>query len=136
MPMRKSIVSLNPLTDAFTIFVDELTPGVHDIRGEWVSIDIGDYAHAILGDEDKETRIRWIRETLQNPQEIRASHLRSKPDRENYINRIYEDDQDTIGIPFVVGVRRRPGKLDFRTAIIPTDAYLRNLRKGKLLWRP
>jgi hypothetical protein len=136
VPKRKSVVALNPSADALTIFVNELTPGIQDIRGEFVRIDIGDYAHAILGDEDKETRIRWIRETLQNPQEIRASHLPSKPDRENYINTIYESDQDAMGTSFVVGVRRQLGKLDFRTAVIPTEAYLRNLRNGKLLWRP
>jgi len=45
------------------------------------------------------------------------------------------DPGQALTIFQVVGVRRRVGKLDFRTAVIPTQAYLRNLRKGELLWR-
>lgn len=67
-----------------------------------------------------------------NPEEIRGSHLKSKLDRENYINTIYESEDDPAGMAFVVGVNRRRGRLDFRTAIIPTRAYLKNLRMGKM----
>jgi hypothetical protein len=136
MPKARSIVELNDPSEGFTIFVDELTPGMQEVRGQYVDIDVGDYAHAILGDEDKEARIHWIKETLVNPEEIRSSHLRSKPYRENYLNIIYESEDDPVGMPFVVGVNRRRGRLDFRTAIIPTHTYLKNLKKGKLLWRP
>ena len=96
--------------------------------------DIGDYVH-LMDDEERLERIRWIAETIVNPMEIRRGHLKSKPFREVYIAMIYESDEAAEGEPFIVGVDRKYGRLDFRTAMVPEPSYLRNIKKGELLWR-
>lgn len=89
----------------------------------------------IIDDEERLTRVRWIREALINPDEIRKGHLKSKPFREVYIATIYEDEQDVEGEAFIVGVDRRYGRLDFRTAMVSDPHYLKNVKKGKLIWK-
>ncbi len=132
--MNRRIISLNTSDEAFDLFQRLLTPVVVDVRGETVRIDIGDYVH-LMDDEERVQRIRWIRETLVNPLEIRRSHLKSEPFGEVYINTIYEDEGDLQGRPFVVGVERRAGVLDFRTAFVPHPQYLQKAKKGKLIWK-
>jgi len=133
MSKRRRIVSLNRVDESLALFNQMLIPFVIDVRGEGVYFDLGDYVH-LLDDEERLQRIRWIRETLVNPEEIRRSHLKSKPFREVYMATIYESEDDLTGEPFVVGVDRKFGRLDFRTALVPEAAYLRQLRKGQLLW--
>lgn len=132
--MGKRIVSLNTSDEAFDLFQQLLVPVVVDVREEAVRFDIGDYVH-LMDDEERVRRIRWIRETLVNPLEIRRSYLKSEPFGEVYINTIYEDEDDLQGRPFVVGVERRAGVLDFRTAFVPNLRYLEKVNKGKLIWR-
>lgn len=134
MPMGKPIVSLNTSDEAFDLFQQLLVPVVVDVRGEIVRVDIGDYVH-LMDDEERVRRIRWIRETLVNPLEIRRSHLKSEPFGEVYISRIYEGKDDLQGRPFVVGVERRAGVLDFRTAFVPRPQYLQKAKEGKLIWK-
>ena len=133
MSKHRRIVSLNRVDESLALFNQMLIPFVIDVRGEEVYFDLGDYVH-LLDDEERLQRIRWIRETLVNPEEIRRSHLKSKPFREVYIATIYESEDDLTGEPFVVGVDRKLGRLDFRTALVPEASYLKQLRKGRLLW--
>jgi hypothetical protein len=134
MVNKRSVVSLNRASEAFELFNRLLVPFVIDARGEKVYFDIGDYVH-LMGDEERLERIRWIAEAIVNPLEIRRGHLKSKPFREVYIAMIYESDEATEGEPFIVGVDRKYGRLDFRTAMVPESSYLRNIKKGELLWR-
>ncbi|GEM_PF-1454805 len=131
--LQARVVPLNHPAEAMGLFQQLLVPFIVEVRGERVYCDMGDYMH-LMGDREREVRIRWIYETLVNPQEIRRSHLKSKPFREVYIAFLREEERSEEVTPFVVGVDRRYGRLDFRTAFVPTPAYLRNLRRGRLLW--
>jgi len=130
---KRSIVPRNTTTEAFELFNHLLVPFVSDARGEKVYFDIGDYVH-LLDDEERLERIRWIAEAIVNPIEIRRGHLKSKPFREVYIAMIYESDEAVGEEPFIVAVDRKYGRLDFRTAMVPEPSYLRNVKKGELLW--
>ena len=134
MANRRSIVPLNTASEAFDLFNRLLVPFVIDARGEKVYFDIGDYVH-LMDDEERVARIRWIAETIINPMEIRRGHLKRKPFREVYIAMIFESDEAIEGEHFIVGVDRKYGRLDFRTAMVPEPSYLRNIKKGELLWR-
>ena len=134
MSKRKSVVPLNSENEAFALFSELLTPSVADVRGEIVFVDIGDYVH-LMQEEQRLERIRWILETLTNPEEIRKGHRKETPFREVYINTVYQSEHDTEGEPFIVGVNRRFQGLDFRTAFVPRPSYLAKVRKGRLLWK-
>jgi len=130
----KRVVSLNDIEEAFELFMALLVPSVIDVRGEEVGFDIGDYVH-IMDDEQRLERIRWIEATLVNPEEIRKGHLKEIPFREVYISTICRSEDDLQGQPFIVGVNRRYGGLDFRTAFVPKPGYLEQVKKGRLLWK-
>ena len=132
--MGKRIVPLNSIEDAFDLFMALLIPSVIDVRGEEVSFDVGDYVH-IMDEEQRLERIRWIKETLVNPEEIRKGHLKETPFREVYVSTIYRSKDDLQGQPFIVGVNRRYGGLDFRTAFVPKPGYLEQVQKGRVLWK-
>ena len=134
MVNKRSVVPLNTASEAFELFNRLLVPFVIDARGEKVYFDIGDYVH-LMDDEERLERIRWIAETIVNPMEIRRGHLKSKPFREVYIAMIHESDEAAEGEPFIVGVDRKYGRLDFRTAMVPDPSYFRNIKKGELLCR-
>jgi len=134
MTGKRRIVPLNSVSEAMTVFDELLIPYVTDVRRERVYCDIGDYVH-LMGDEERLVRIRWIYETIVRPQEIRRGHVKSKPFREVYIATVFEGVDDETGTPFIVGVDRRYGRLDFRTAMVPEIDYLQRVMKGKLLWR-
>jgi hypothetical protein len=134
MVSKHNVVPLNAASEAFELFNRLLVPFVIDARDEKVYFDIGDYAH-LMDDEERIERIRWIAETIVNPMEIRRGHLKSKPFREVYKATIYESKEAVEGEPFIVGVDRKYGRLDFRTAMVPEPSYLRNVKKGELLWR-
>lgn len=131
---RQRVVPLNSVEEAFALFNQLLVPSVTDVRGERVYFDVGDYVH-LMDDEERLCRIRWIREALIHPDEIRRSHLKSKPFREVYLARIFAGKDDLTGEWFLVGIDRRLGRLDFRTAFVPEPDYLKRVRRGKLLWR-
>jgi hypothetical protein len=130
---RKSIVSLNSVEEAFEKY-SELMPAVNDVRAEKIRFDLGSYTH-LLQYEGRVQYISWIKETLVNPEEIRQNFDRRFPFREIYINTVYESSDDPFGRPFIVVVDRRI-TLNFWTAFVPEESYLRKARKGKLLWRP
>ena len=131
----RSHVSLNDPNDAFVIFRDELTPSVTDVRGESVEIDLGDYAH-LWAHAEMSSRIRWIAETLRNPEEIRQHPDRRKRNREIYLNTVFTDGNDQIGEPHLVVVNRGLG-IRFWTSFVPDRSqYVERMRKGKLLWKP
>ncbi|MBI4532022.1 MAG: hypothetical protein HY709_10950, partial [Candidatus Latescibacteria bacterium] len=130
---QQRIVPLNHIEEAVILFTRLLVPVVIDVRGEPVFFDMGDYVH-VMDDSERLRRIRWIRETLTHPDEIRRSHLASKPFRELYVARIWESEDDQTGETFLVGVDRRFGRLDFRTAFVPMPSYLRQVREGRQLW--
>lgn len=134
MVNKRSVVPLNRTSEAFELFNRLLVPFIIDARDEKVHFDIGDYVH-LMDDEERLERIRWIAETIVNPTEIRRGHLKSKPFREVYIAMIYESNEAAEGEPFIVGVDRKYGRLDFRTAMVPELSYLRNVKEGELLWR-
>jgi len=131
---RKSIVDLNRTSEAFTLFMEMTISPVADARGETVEFEIGGYSH-IVDDEDLLRRLRHIRETLTNPEEIRRSHHRGMDFREVYINTFFERDEDEVGESFLVVIDRRPTPV-FWTCILPTQSYLRNVKRGRLLWSP
>lgn len=109
-------------------------PAITDVRKEGIDFDLGSYTH-LLDDEDRLRRIGWIRETLENPEEIRRDFVKEFPFREIYLNTVYESEEDRLGEPFLVVVDRRV-TLHFWTAFTPSERYLQKVRRGKLLWRP
>ena len=130
---QRRIVPLNRTEEALALFSQLLVPFVVDVRGEHISFDLGDYVH-LMDDEERCRRVRWIRETLTHPDEIRRSHRTSKPFREVYVARLFESEDDRVGEYFLIGVDRRFGRLDFRTAFVPEPSYLQQVREGRLLW--
>jgi len=128
---QRSVVSLNPIGEALARYA-ELMPGVVDVRGETVYFDLGSYAH-LTRKAERGRYIGWIRETLENPQEIRQDFDHRYSFRELYINSLCEDPND-LGRPFIVIVERRID-LYFWTAFVPDDGYLKKALKGRLIWR-
>ncbi|HID61325.1 MAG TPA: hypothetical protein EYP49_01060 [Anaerolineae bacterium] len=124
MRKRKSVVSLNSVEEAFEKY-SELMPAITDVRGGRVNFDLGSYTH-LIDDEDRLRRIGWIRETLENPEEIRRDFVKEFPFREIYLNTVYESEEDCTGEPFLVGVDRRVA-LHFWTAFTRRKV----LAKGK-----
>ncbi len=133
MKKRKSIVSLNSFEEAFEKY-SEFMPAITDVREEKINFDLGSYTH-LLDDEDRLRRIGWIRETLENPEEIRRDFVKEFPFREIYLNTVYESEEDRLGEPFLVIIDRRV-TLHFWTAFAPSERYLQRVKRGKLLWRP
>lgn len=133
MGHQRRTVPLNNVDEALTLFNQLLVPFVTDVRGEQVFFDIGDYVH-LIDDEERLCRIRRIQATLTDPDEIRRSHLKSKPFREVYLAHIFESEDDLAGEHFLVGVDRRLGRLDFRTAFVPEPFYLKRVTRGRRLW--
>lgn len=132
---KKSYVPLNDPAEAFLIFRDELTPELTEVRGGKVYIDLGDYAH-LWAHAEMSSRIRWIAETLKNPEEIRRHPNKSKPFREIYINTIFTHPADAVGEPHLVVIDRGL-QLRFWTSFVPEEeSYVVRMRKGKLLWKP
>jgi hypothetical protein len=132
---QRSQVPLNDPSDAFVIFRDELTPSIIDVRGEQVSIDLEDFAH-LWAHVEMLSRIRWIGETLRNPEEIRQHPNKNKRYREIYLNTVFTDENDQTGEPHLVVVHRGL-KLKFWTSFVPDrPGYVEQMRKGKLLWKP
>lgn len=136
MPKRKSIVPLTEPSEARQIFDAELGTGVTDVRGEPVRCDIGDFAHITLDHEEMPRRMRWIRETLTNPEAI-YRHYSGKLQRysEIYVNAIFESAEDEEGTPHVVMVDRQIGFLRLRTSFVPRGDYLESIEEGDLLWQ-
>lgn len=134
---RKTIVPLNDPRDSFELFREKLVPVIVDARGEKVEIDLGDYLHGVLDHPEMPSRINWIVETLQNPEEIRRHWDKRLPHREVYVNTIYQSEEDTEGELHIVVIDRRWGRLRFWTTFVPKDRerYYRLVRKGKLLWK-
>lgn len=95
--------------------------------------DLGSYDH-LLRYEGRIQYLSWIKETLENPEEIRQHFDKRLPFREIYISTVYESTDDPTGMPFLVIVDRRV-VLNFWTAFTPDEGHLRKFRRGKLLWK-
>ena len=132
MAKSRSIVPTNSEAEAFELFSNLLMPSVQEVRGEPVYFDLGGFTH-LQRRPDRLIFIRWIRETLQNPEEIRQD--RNRDHREIYINTIFEDEADEAGTAFVVVIDRRI-QLNFWTAFSPSSDYLARIKDGRLLWQP
>lgn len=80
-------------------------------------------------------RVRWISETLRNPEQIRRHRI--FPNREVYINTVFESADDERGTTHIVVVQREFGQLKLWTSFIPRnpERYLEQLERGELLWR-
>lgn len=136
---RKSIINHNSIGQAFTIFKDDLCPYIYEVRGKRVEIDFGDYDHIQRG-SDGETRlkrIRYIRETLCNPEEIRKSISSGRRGRvltEVYVNTIFSSESDKEGEPCLVIVEPRETYLRFKTFFIPDEKYSENVKRGEKIW--
>jgi hypothetical protein len=102
---RKSLVRLNAVADALSLYQTHLMPFVEDVRQQRIEFDLGSYVH-IVDDEELLARIMHVLETLVNPEEVRRSHHRSAPYREVYINTFYESDEDETSEPFLVVIDR------------------------------
>ena len=112
MPKRPGIVALNPASEAFARYY-ELMPAVTDVRGEEVAFDLGSYAH-FTRREGREQYVVWIRETLENPDEIRRDFDRRHPERELYLRRLRSDevaDEETFIVWLPVGSACISGQL-------------------------
>ncbi len=138
MVKTKSIVALNNPRDSFNLFNDKLVPGITDARGEEVEIDLGDYLHGVLDHPEIPSRVNWIVETLQNPEEIRRHWDKRLRHREIYVNTIYQSGEDTVGELHLIVVERRLGRLRFWTTFTPKDTvrYHKLIGKCELLWKP
>lgn len=134
MSKKLSIIPYNESDEAFGIFRKELIPWIIDVRGERVKVDAGDYAH-FMEHEYMLNRIRWIPETLKNPEEIRRDFHRHLPFREIYLNTIYSNKEDCLGSPLMIIVDRRHA-LKLWTSFIPRNDYIKRVKGGKLLWKP
>ncbi len=136
MPKPKSVVPLGEPSEARHVFDAELTGGVTDVRGETVRCDIGDFAHITLDHAEMPRRMRWIRETLTNPEAI-YRHYSHKLQRysEIYVNTIFESAEDEEGTPHVVLVDRHVDFLRLRTSFVPRWDYLESIAEGDLLWQ-
>lgn len=134
---RKSVVPQNDPDDSFKLFGEQLVPAIVDARGEEVSVDFGDYLHGILDHPEMPSRVGWIVETLQNPEEIRRHWDKRLRHREVYVNTIYQNEEDLIGEMHLVIVQRALGRLKFWTTFVPRDPekYRRLVRRGELLWK-
>ena len=132
----KSVVPLNNPNDALDIFKQELMPAVTDVRGEVVESDLGDFSHIALRHQEIPERMSWIRETLQNPEEI-WRHWQM-PAREVYVNTIFESDDDDEGTLHIVVIERRLLTLKLWTSFVPKfpDTYRERVERGDLLWQP
>jgi hypothetical protein len=134
---RKSTVPLNDPRGSFDLFNEQLVPAIVDTRGEKVEVDLGDYLHGVLDHPEMPSRINWIVETLQNPEEIRLHWDKRLPYREVYVNTIYQSEEGIDGEMHIVIVDRRWSRLRFWTTFVPRDRdrYSELVRKGKLLWK-
>jgi len=131
----KSVVALNEPDEALEIFKQELMPAVKDVRGELVACDLGDYVHIVLNHAEMAIRVRWIVETLRNPEQIRRHRI--FPNREVYINTVFESEDDEEGTMHIVVIQREVGRLKLWTSFIPRnpERYLNQLERGELLWQ-
>ncbi len=129
--MSRNFIELNSSQKAFDIF-KSLMPGIKDVRGVSIEFDFGSYSH-IADDRQILQRIRHIKSTLINPDEIRQSHHKGMQFREIYMSDFYEDEYDLHPEPFLVVADVRVMRR-FWTAILPTPGYLNNVKKGKLIW--
>ena len=134
---HRSNMSLNDPQGSFDLFKEKLVPAIVDARGEKVEVDLGDYLHGVLDHPEMPSRINWIIETLQNPEEIRRHWDKRLPHREVYVNTIYQSEEDFEGEMHIVIIDRRWGRLRFWTTFVPKDPqrYSKLVRKGKLLWK-
>jgi len=129
-----SIVLYNESDEAFEIFRKELIPYIIDVRGEKVKLDAGDYVH-FMEHEYMLSRIRWIPETLRNPEEIRRDFHKYLPFREIYVNTVYCHEKDCPGSSHLIVVDRRQ-ELKLWTSFIVRGDYLKRVKEGELLWKP
>ena len=134
---HRSNMSLNDPQGSFDLFKEKLVPAIVDAKGEKVEVDLGDYLHGVLDHPEMPSRINWIVETLQNPEEIRRHWDKRLPHREVYVNTIYQSEEDFEGEMHIVIIDRRWGRLRFWTTFVPKDPqrYSKLVRKGKLLWK-
>jgi hypothetical protein len=133
----RSDAPLNDPRGSFDLFKERLVPAIVDARGEQVEVDLGDYLHGVLDHPEMPSRINWIAETLQNPEEIRRHWDKRHPYREVYVNTIYQSEEDTEGEMHLVVIDRRWGRLRFWTTFVPKDPerYSKLVSRGKLLWK-
>jgi hypothetical protein len=134
---RKSTVPLNDPRGSFDLFNEKLVPAIVDARSEKVEVDLGDYLHGVLDHPEMPSRINWIVETLQNPEEIRRHWDKRLPYREVYVNTIYQSEEDIEGEMHIVVVDRRWDRLRFWTTFVTKDParYSKLVGKGELLWK-
>jgi len=112
----------------------QFMPFVIDIRGKTIEFDPGSYTH-IVDNKQILRRIYHIKQTIINPDEIRLAHHKNMKFREVYVSKFFVDQNDVDGEDFIVVVDRRISNR-FWTAILPTPSYLKNVKKGKLVWSP
>lgn len=141
----KSIVAPNSETEAFEIFKQELSKGVLEVRGLKVSFDFGDFSYLQKKTDGgvRLKRLRYIREALCNPEEIRESvseSRKAKSTTEVYINTCFKDGNETQGEACKVVVEptidfstfQRIYK--FKTFYLPNEETLIKNKQGKKPW--
>lgn len=146
---KKSIVALNEAgkgdRQALELFEEELCSDVIEVRGRRVKVDLGDFAHiqkAIDGGT-RIRRIRYIRETLYNPEEIRESvspSRKGKTSTEVYLNTIFASKEDQEGELCKVVVEPSfdfstfERYYRFKTFYLPDEETWKRNRKGRRIW--
>jgi hypothetical protein len=141
----KSIVALNSEADAFEVFKQEISKGLLEVRGLKVSFDFGDFSCLQKKTDGgmRLKRLRYIRETLCNPEEIRESvseSRKAKSSTEVYINTCFKDGNDTQGeackvvIEPTTDFRTFQKTYKFKTFYLPNEETLIKNKQGKKLW--
>jgi hypothetical protein len=141
----KSIVALNSEAEAFEIFKHELSKGVVEVRGINVSFDFGDFSYLQkkIDGGARLKRLRYIKETLCSPEEIRESVSESRKEKsvtEVYINTCFSDDNDPEGeackvvIEPMLDFNTFQKAYKFKTFYLPNEETLVKNKRGKKLW--
>lgn len=141
----KSITTLNSEAEAFEIFKQELSKGCLEVRGLKISFDFGDFSYLQKKTDGgiRLKRLRYIKETLSNPEEIRESVSESRKEKsitEVYINTCFMNAHESTGesckvvVEPTIDFNTLQRVYKFKTFYLPNEETLIKNKKGKKLW--
>lgn len=141
----KGIVPLNSEAEAFEIFKQELSKGLLEVRGLKVVFDFGDFSYLQKKTDGgaRLKRIRYIKETLCHPEEIRKSVSESRKGKsvtEVYINTCFVGNNDPEGqvckvvVESMLNFSTFEKFYKFKTFYLPNEETLTKNKQGEKLW--
>jgi hypothetical protein len=144
-PKSKSIVALNSEAEAFELFKQELSKGLLEVRGLKVSFDFGDFSYLQKKTDGgvRLKRMRYIKETLCNPEGIHESVSESRKEKsvtEVYINTCFTESGEAEGeackvvVEPIIDFSTFQRVYKFKTFYLPNDETLIQNKRGKKLW--